>query len=384
MVLHKYGMVVKILEGPFVKTRAMIACFCVFSLAFIPAVPCRGKPYPWEAREKKTPEPPGPEKKPGAASPEVPSSARALFREAHRLYLGKGVQRDYARAYELYARAARQGYAPAQYMAGVCREYGQGTAKDLDKAYRYYLLGAKQGYARAEIKVGLFYWHGRGRPKDYAEAVKWFSLAARQGSKTGLNNMGAAYEFGYGTRKDPQIALSYYERAARKGNAKGYENLVRLCGKLGKPVPPIEGRVRFGVYDLKASKYWSRVPIPKDTKEKQWIMGYARKKGGDPDPLILFHAGSFGFTNETQRRILEKKISESMRPKSQNDIRHMKVARHRTIVIRDYDGEDTSFTLLPRDDISYHLVIVLYAGKDVARLTPEVRAYLSTLVFRGD
>jgi hypothetical protein len=268
-------------------------------------------------------------------------------------------------------------------MTGVCYEYGKGTAKDLAQAFHYYLLSAKQGNLKAQLKVGIFYFYGRGRKRDFRKALKWYTAAADQGFSPALNNLGVLHENGLGTRKDPETALIYYEKAARKGNKKGYENLVRLSEKLGKPVPTdIGGRVKLGIYDLPASKKWIRVPGPDNKKEKQWLMGYVPQKGMGPNPLVLFRPDSFGFTTTAQRKELETKFIDSMKVNETANVQSAMVAGHKTVVVRNYDGEDTAFTLLPYDDVALHLIVVMYSGKNVATLTSAVRSYLAAMVIR--
>lgn len=368
------------------KIRYGLILAVVFAFTLTAAMPAQGKPYPWEIRGKETPASPSPTpaKKPAdKASSKVSSSLKAIYRRAVNYYLGKGVKKDYGKAFALYKEAADGGYAAAQHMTGVCYEYGKGTVKDLNRAFRYYLLGAKQGNIKAQFKVGVFYFFGRGRKKDFDKAFQWYSAAAGQGFGPALNNLGVLYENGLGTKKNLSTALTYYEEAARKGNKKGYENLIRLSKKLGKPVPTdIGGRVKLGIYDLPASETWIRVPSP-DDKEEQWLMGYVPKKGMDPNPLILFRPDSFGYTNTVQRKELEEKFIDGMKVKKTADVQSVKVAGHKTIVVRNYDGNDTAFTLLPYDDIALHLIVVMYSGKNVATLTPEVRSYLAAMVIRA-
>jgi len=367
-----------------VKIRNGWILAVVFVFTLITAMSAQGKPYPWEVQEKDTPASRAPAKKPAVRAPsEAPSSPKTIYKRAVNAYLGKGVEKDYAKAFALFKEAADRGYANAQHMTGVCYEYGKGTAKDLVQAFHYYLLSAKRGNLKAQFKVGIFYFYGRGRKRDFNKALKWYTAAADQGFSPALNNLGVLHENGLGTKKDPETALIYYEKAARKGNKKGYENLVRLSKKLGKPVPTdIGGRVKLGIYDLPASKKWIRVPVPDNKKEKQWLMGYVPKKGTDPNPLVLFRPDSFGFTTTAQRKELEAKFIDSMKVNEAANVQSAMVAGHKTTVVRSYDGEDTAFTLLPYDDVALHLIIVMYTGKNVAELTPEVRSYLAAMVIR--
>ena len=182
-----------------------------------------------------------------------------------------------------------------------------------------------------------------------------------------------------------ETARDYYEKAARKGNVKGYENLVRLSEGMGRPVPTdIGNRVRMGFFDVRASRHWVAVPIPTGKKVKRWIMGYVAKKVASPNPFVLFRSDSFGFTSKAQREKIEEGFVKEMKVRIPWDVQYMKVARRKTLVLRSFDGKDTTFTLLPHDEISLHLIVVLYNGQEVGQLTSLVRAYLSTLVFRND
>ncbi len=367
----------------------------VVLLFFISVIPSWGKPYPWEVEKEKTPPSqktkpvppaiPTPQHPAGETSPEPAASAKATYQRAVKYYLGKGVTKDFQRAFLLFKEAADQGYPSAQHMTGVCYEYGRGTRKDLEEAFRYYLLGAKSGNVKAQFKVGAFYWFGKGRKKDFTKAVAWYSRSADQGFGPALNNLGVAYENAFGTKRNLEKARAYYEKAARKGNVKGYENLVRLSEGMGRPVPTdIGNRARMGFFDVRASRHWVAVSLPADKKGKQWIMGYVPKEGVTPNPFVLFRSDSFEFTSAGQREKIEKSFIKEMKVRNPRDVQYMKMARHKTLVLRSFDGKDTTFTLLPYDDISLHLIVVLYNGQKVAKLTPQVRAYLSTLVFRND
>ena len=373
-----------------VKLIKGLVIFSIFVILSALSTPVQAKPYPWEVQQKKTPSPPpaptpSVPQKPTGQAPSIPASpAKTIYLRAVKAYLGEGVERDYPTAFRLFKEAADQGYPPAQHMTGVCYEYGRGTGKDLEEAFRYFRLGAKGGNAKAQFKVGAFYWFGKGRTKNYTQAVAWYKRSAEQGFGPALNNLGVAYENALGVKRNLEMARAYYEKAARKGNVKGYENLVRLSDGMGKPIPLLKNRIRMGVFDIQASKHWTPLPIKSAKGKKQWFFGYVTKKGATPNLFILFRSDSFGFTSMDQRKKIEKELIKEMKVTSPGDVQSMKVARHKTLVLRAFDGEDTAFTLLPYDDISLHLIVVLYQGQDVPRLTQPVRAYLSTLVLRHD
>jgi hypothetical protein len=343
------------------------------------------KQYPWE----KETQPPMIQE--GSADISTGSDSghptpKKIYSAATASYLGKGVRKNYFRAFTLYMQAAEQGYAPAQHMAGVCCEYGRGTEKNLEQAFQYYLKGANRGYAKAQYKVGVFFWFGKGRKRNFKEAFKWYSRAAEKDFPPALNNLGVAFEHGYGTRKDLERALSCYRKGAEHGNAKSYENLVRLSKKTGKPVPAgIGNRRKLGCFDFQKSKKWVRLGADKEKEANGYLLANVARKGA---VLILLRRESYGYTNRESRLEIEKKFTQEMAPGKADAVRHLFVNGHKTLLLRTTEtknGEtDTVFTLLPYDDISFHIVVVLYNNQVVGKLTPEVRSFLSTLILRCD
>jgi len=360
-----------------------VILFVFVSVGILPEAKCT-KQYPWE-KETQSP-------MPQEGSTSIPTGSgsghpapKKIYSAATASYLGKGVRKDYFRAFTLYMRAAAQGYAPAQHMAGVCCEHGRGTEKNLEQAFQYYLKSASRGYAKSQYKVGVFYWFGKGRKRNFKEAFKWYSLAAEKGFPPALNNLGVAFEHGYGTRKDLERALSCYRRGAEHGNAKGYENLVRLSKKMGKPVPAgIGNRQKLGCFDFQKSKKWIRL-ADKEKKANGYLLANVARKGA---VLILLRRESYGYTSRESRVEIEKSFTQKMAPGDPAAARHLFVNGHKTLLLRTQEtknGEtDTVFTLLPYDEISFHIVIVMYNNQIVGKLTPEVRSFLSTLILRCD
>lgn len=93
--------------------------------------------------------------------------------------LGDGVEQDPAKAFEHFVKAARAGYAPAQYRAGLALAYGEGVDKDLAQAVEWYEKAALQGHAIARRNLGLIYQSGGpGVAQDASLALAWFELLA--------------------------------------------------------------------------------------------------------------------------------------------------------------------------------------------------------------
>jgi Leucine-rich repeat (LRR) protein len=88
---------------------------------------------------------------------------------------GLGVEKDEARAAELYAKAAERGYATGQCGLGVCYYYGRGVERDEARAAELYAKAAEQGHARAQCNLGVCYKHGTGVERDEARAAELYA-----------------------------------------------------------------------------------------------------------------------------------------------------------------------------------------------------------------
>jgi hypothetical protein len=98
-------------------------------------------------------------------------------------YYGKGVTKDYKKAFVWSTKGANQGVAMAQALLGGMYYYGKGVTKDYKKAFVWSTKGANQGVAMAQALLGLMYFHEQGVTRNYVEAYKWFNIAASQGQE---------------------------------------------------------------------------------------------------------------------------------------------------------------------------------------------------------
>ncbi len=87
---------------------------------------------------------------------------------------GLGVEKDRARAIELYGQAADGGYAIAQFnLAMLYMKSGP-----QDSATVLFRQAAELGHARAQYHLGLRYAEGIGVERDQVRAVIWLAIAA--------------------------------------------------------------------------------------------------------------------------------------------------------------------------------------------------------------
>ena len=68
-------------------------------------------------------------------------------------YHGLGVDVNYKKAFEWYEKAAKQGYAPAQYNLGALHELGHGMDQSISMAMRWYAKADAQGFEKAQAAI---------------------------------------------------------------------------------------------------------------------------------------------------------------------------------------------------------------------------------------
>jgi len=98
-------------------------------------------------------------------------------------------EKDYAKAVELFTKAAELGLAKAMCNLGNCYYHGIGVANDDIKALECFGRASEQGDAFAIYNIGNMYLHGRTVEQDTAEAVKWFLKSAEKGNPEALKTM---------------------------------------------------------------------------------------------------------------------------------------------------------------------------------------------------
>ena len=168
---------------------------------------------------------------PATPSPPV-SPAVEDFALGIRYAFGNGVPKDYAKAAELFQKAANQGLPDAQYNLGALYERGLGVPKDAVRAVTWYRFAANQNHAAAELSLGLAYANGAGVTRDYKEAARWFRSAAVQGVVTAQYDLGALYADGRGVEQSATEAYALFSLAADAGDSDARQQMRRLAEKM--------------------------------------------------------------------------------------------------------------------------------------------------------
>jgi TPR repeat protein len=113
------------------------------------------------------------------------------------------------------------------------------VAQDYAKARELYEKAADNGNADAMINLGLLYANGQGVARDYAKAREWYEKAADKGDAEAMTYLGALYANGQGVAQDYAKARELFESGADKGDADAKQYLKQL---------PIEAAAAAGRY----------------------------------------------------------------------------------------------------------------------------------------
>lgn len=160
-------------------------------------------------------------------SPAADQSVLRLKETARKYYYGDGVPRDYKAALSLYLKAAAQGDAEAQYIAGGMFFKGMGTGADYARAFRLLHEAAQNGKSTVESEkiLAQSFLLGQEVPKNYEEAVRWFSKAAEGGDSEAQNELAFMYYTGNGIEQDLTKAYDFFMDAALQGYVLAQYNL---------------------------------------------------------------------------------------------------------------------------------------------------------------
>jgi localization factor PodJL len=142
----------------------------------------------------------------------------ASYEIALRLAQSRNAAQDLALAAAWLERAARSGFAPAQFRLGSMYEKGLGVQKDLAEARRLYVAAADKGHAKAMHNLAVLYAGGFDGKPDYAAAAQWFHRAAAHGIVDSQYNLAILYARGVGVERNLAESYKWFALAAKGGD----------------------------------------------------------------------------------------------------------------------------------------------------------------------
>ena len=172
---------------------------------------------------------------------------------------GWGVPQDYAKARELYEKAAAAGSADGMSGLGWLHQHGWGVPLDYAKAREFYEKGVAKGGSSAMNNIGVMHERGLGVPRDPAKAREWFERSAAAGNDFAMNNLGRVFENGWGAPQDHTKAPKWYRRP--RPPATGWRRAIW-------PACSIRAKAAPSTPSAPPGSYWKR-PAPATTRSSR-------------------------------------------------------------------------------------------------------------------
>jgi TPR repeat protein len=94
---------------------------------------------------------------------------------------------NYAQAYAIWWRLAKDGDAKAQASLGFMYYSGKGVQRDDEQSLYWFRRAAEAGQPTAQFFLGMQYFYGRGVPRDLAQAYSWCDIALSNGYSQSLS-----------------------------------------------------------------------------------------------------------------------------------------------------------------------------------------------------
>ncbi|MDF2578231.1 MAG: hypothetical protein K0S74_1715 [Chlamydiales bacterium] len=104
----------------------------------------------------------------------------AIYNLGNCYEFGLGIDTDKKKANDLYIKASKIGFAPADYMLGVIYDKGNSYIRDNShKAFSFYFAAAQNNHLPSLYNVAACYFEGIGCPTDVEQAFKWYQRAKK-------------------------------------------------------------------------------------------------------------------------------------------------------------------------------------------------------------
>ena len=142
------------------------------------------------------------------------------------------------------------------------------------EAFLCFSRAARQGFATAEFCLAVCHFNGHGTPPDAAAALPWLQKAAAQGDANAEFTLGLAYRLGRGVAPDELLAKQWLQKAAAHGHSEARLRLREIRPEQSAQKPAIQNK------SLPAPA----VPVPENNPAKpghelqRLILGLFRKK----------------------------------------------------------------------------------------------------------
>lgn len=160
---------------------------------------------------------------------------------------GRKVDRDAAKAAELFKKACDGNDAPSCVNLGVLNAEGIGASKDPAAAAKLFEKGCNDGEAAGCGQLGRAYLAGAGVAADPAQAAKYLERGCNGGDSKSCGPVAALYAEGKGVTKDGARAAQLYRRACDGVDGASCAALGQMheTGAGGAPRNPILASIAY-------------------------------------------------------------------------------------------------------------------------------------------
>ncbi|MFI3231673.1 MAG: tetratricopeptide repeat protein [bacterium] len=141
---------------------------------------------------------------------------------------GLGVEKDLARAVELYELSADNGYVESAKIVADMYYIGDEIDKNSSKALYYYQKCNSIDMYITQYYIGNIYFAGSGTEQDYVQALNWYKKASNNNITEASYMVGYMYEYGLGTEIKYDSAITYYTRGVEANHIQSMFNLANL------------------------------------------------------------------------------------------------------------------------------------------------------------
>ncbi|MDQ0467365.1 caspase family protein [Labrys wisconsinensis] len=175
------------------------------------------------------------------------------------------LSKTYLEAARHYTIAADAGYADAQDALGVLVVLGRGVVKNYTRAFDLFHKAALGGSPSGMGNLGSMYSSGFSVKEDDAMALAWYEKSIEAGNSFGLAQAGVMYFNGKGTPRDYDAAAQYFQQEADLGDGYSLKFLAIMYerGLLGKPDPAKAAELRLQAAQVDPESQDPNVPLPR-------------------------------------------------------------------------------------------------------------------------
>ncbi|TVQ84562.1 MAG: sel1 repeat family protein [Micavibrio sp.] len=145
--------------------------------------------------------------------------------------LADGDAGGHSTSFKLFLAAAGKGFWPAQDAVAGAIELGYGVKPNPRKAFLRAKSTADEGYTQAEVRVASMYQQGRGTPVNPKQAIYYYKRAAKRGHGLAAYSIAGIYKEKPSSKRNNTQILAWLHRSAELNYINAHFELHRVYSK---------------------------------------------------------------------------------------------------------------------------------------------------------